>query len=209
MCILDGSCIELTKVNTEMQANVFFLYHYYRRHPGSVGGSDDFAGQHLLDLHHLLPSNSWVLSPVRLAERWPVGLNRVLQQQGAAKVVLSLAKYIAELFEEAVQLLLLERWEMLRYVWLTHGSWFGGRGFGIGDDDDLEEAYILPRVQAERLWAVVVDSYPHFGATGKRGNSGHKRQQIILGTKINVLGGPRVVASDKSGGLGENVCHLQ
>ena len=92
-----------------MQATVFFLHHYYRRCPGTVGGSDDVAGQHLLDLRHLLPSNSWVLPPVRLAERWPVGLNRVLQQRSAAEVALSLAEYIAELLQEAVQLLLLER----------------------------------------------------------------------------------------------------
>ena len=38
-----------------------------------------------------------------------MGLNRVLQQRSTAKVVLSLAKYIAKLLEEAVQLLLLER----------------------------------------------------------------------------------------------------
>ena len=94
---------------------------------------------------------------------------------------------------------------MLRYGRMTQGSGFGGRGFGIGDGDHLEDAYILPRVQAERLWAVIVDSYPHFGATGKRGNSGQKRRQSILGTKINVLGGPRVVASDESSGLSGNI----
>ena len=109
MCVFDGSYVQLTKVNTEAQATVFFLYHYYRRRPGTVGGSDDVAGEHLLDLCHLLPSNSWILPPVRLVERWPVGLNRVLQQRGAAKVVLSLAEYIAELLEEAIRLLLLER----------------------------------------------------------------------------------------------------
>ena len=49
---------------------------------------------------------------------------------------------------------------MLRYGRLTHGSGFGGRGLGIGDSDHLEDAYILPRVQAEMLWAVIVDSYP-------------------------------------------------
>ena len=38
-----------------------------------------------------------------------MGLNCVLQQRSTAKVVLSLAKYIAELLEEAVQLLLLAR----------------------------------------------------------------------------------------------------
>ena len=98
MCIFDGSCIELTEVNTEMQTTVFFLYHYHWRRP-----------VFFLDLHHLFPSNSWILSPVRLAERSPVGLNRVLQQRSTAKVVLPLAKDIAELLEEDVQLLLLER----------------------------------------------------------------------------------------------------
>ena len=99
----------MTEVNTETQTTVFFLYHYYRRRPGTVGGADDVAGQHLLDLRHLLPSNSRVLSSIRLAERRPVGLDRVLQQLSTAKVVLSLAKYITELLKEAVQLLLLER----------------------------------------------------------------------------------------------------
>ena len=37
-----------------------------------------------------------------------MGHDRVLQQRSTAKVVLSLAKHIAELLEEAVQLLLLE-----------------------------------------------------------------------------------------------------
>ena len=98
---------------------------------------------------------------------------------------------------------------MLRYGWLPYGSWFGGRGLGLGDGDDLEDTDILPQVQAERLWAVVVDGYPYFGAAGKPGNTGHKRRQSILGTKINVLGGPRVVATDKSDGFGGNVGCLQ
>ena len=72
-----------------------------------------------------------------------MGLNRVLQQRSTAKVILSLAKYIAELLEEAVQLLLLEQLEMLRYGWLMHRSRFGGRGWDIGDGDDLEDADIL------------------------------------------------------------------
>ena len=66
---------------------------------------DDVAGQHLLDLRHLLPPNSRVLP----LEGWSLILNGVLQQQSAAEVVLSLAKHIAELLEEAVKLLLLER----------------------------------------------------------------------------------------------------
>ena len=49
---------------------------------------------------------------------------------------------------------------MLRYRRLMHRSSFGGRGWGIGDGDDLEDADILSCVQAERLWAVVMDSYP-------------------------------------------------
>ena len=109
MCILDGSRVELTEVNTKMQTTVFFLHHHHRRSPGTVGGADDFAGQHLLDLHHLLPSNSRVLTPVRLVEWRPVHLNGVLQQRSTPEVVLSFAKNIAEFLEEAVQLLLLER----------------------------------------------------------------------------------------------------
>ena len=53
MSVFDGSCVELTEVNTETQASVFFLCHYYRRRPGAVGGPDDAAGQLLLDLRHL------------------------------------------------------------------------------------------------------------------------------------------------------------
>ena len=75
----------------------------------TAGGADDVAGQHLLDLRHLLPSNSWVLMPVGLAKRRPVRLYGVLQQRSTAEVVLSLAKHVAELLKEVVQLLLLER----------------------------------------------------------------------------------------------------
>ena len=53
MCIFDGSCVELTEVNTETQTTVFFLHHHHRRSPGTVGGADDVAGQHLLDLRHV------------------------------------------------------------------------------------------------------------------------------------------------------------
>ena len=76
-------------------------------------------------------------------ERRPVGLDRMLQQRSTAEVILSLAEDIAELLEEAVQLLLLERREMLRHGWLMHRSRFGGQGWGIGDCDDLEDADIL------------------------------------------------------------------
>ena len=73
-----------------------------------------------------------------------MGLDRMLQQRSTAEVILSLAEDIAELFEEAVQLLLLEQREMLQHGWLMHRSRFGGRGWGIGDCDDLEDADILP-----------------------------------------------------------------
>ena len=109
MCILEGSCVELTEVNAKTQATVFFIHHHHRRSPGTVGGADDVAGQHLLDLRYLLPSNSRVLTPVGLAKRRPVRLYGVLQQRSTAEAVLSLAEHVAELLEEVVQLLLLER----------------------------------------------------------------------------------------------------
>ena len=87
----------------------FFLHHHYRRNPGTVGGADDVAGQHLLDLRHLLPSNSRVLTLVGLAKRRSVRLYSVLQQRSTAEIILSLAEYIAELLKEVVQLLLLEQ----------------------------------------------------------------------------------------------------
>ena len=70
---------------------------------------NDVAGQHLLDLCHLFPPNTRVLLPVGLAEGWSLGFDRVLEQQSATEITLSLAEHIAELLEEVVQLLLLER----------------------------------------------------------------------------------------------------
>ena len=69
--VFDGSCVELSKIDAKTQATVLFPRHYHRRSPRTVGGADDVAGQHLLDLRHLLPSNSRVLSPIRLVERGP------------------------------------------------------------------------------------------------------------------------------------------
>ena len=85
---------------------------------------------------------------------------------------------------------------MLRDGWLIHWSRFGGRGWSIGDGDDLEDADILSGVQAKRLWAVIVDGYPQFGATGKHGNSSDKRRQSVFWTEVDVLGRPRVMAAD-------------
>ena len=59
---------------------------------------------------------------------------------------------------------------MLWHGRLVHWSGFRGRGGRVGDSHDLEDADILPRMQAERLWPVVVDGYPQFGTTGKCGN---------------------------------------
>ena len=54
-----------------------------------------------------------------------------------------------------------------------------------------------------------MDGYPHLRAAGKRGDSGHKRRQSILGTEVDVLRRPRVVAPNESGGLSGNVRGLK
>ena len=89
-----------------------------------------------------------------------MSLDGVHHQRSTAKVVLTLAKNIAELLEEVVQLLLLERREMLRHGRLMHWSGFGGRRWRIGDGHYLEDADILSGMQAKRLWAVIMDGYP-------------------------------------------------
>ena len=71
-----------------------------------------------------------------------------------------------------------------------------GRGGRVGDSHDLDYADILPRMQAERLWPVVMDGYPQFGTPGKRGNPSHERRQSVFWAEIDVLRGPRVVAAD-------------
>ena len=76
---------------------------------------------------------------------------------------------------------------MLRHGWVMHGSRFGGRRRRIGDGNDLEDADILSRMQAKRLWEVVVDGYPQFGAARKCGNSGHKCRQSVFQTEVDVL----------------------
>ena len=93
--IFDGSCVKLSKIDAKTQATVLLPYHHHWRSPLAVGGADDVAGQHLLDLLHL-PSNSRVLSPIGLAERGPVGLYRVLQQRSTPEVVFPLDEDVAE-----------------------------------------------------------------------------------------------------------------
>ena len=48
--ILDGSCIELTEVNTETQATVFLPHHHHWGGPWAVRGTDDITRKHLLHL---------------------------------------------------------------------------------------------------------------------------------------------------------------
>ena len=85
---------------------------------------------------------------------------------------------------------------MLWHGRLVHWSVFRGRRRRVGDSHDLEDADILPRMQAERLWPVIVNDYPQFGTTGKRGNPSHECRQSVSWAKIDVLCGPRVVAAD-------------
>ena len=100
MCVFDGSCVDLSKIDTETQATALFLfYHYHRRSQRTVRGADDVADQHLLDLRHLLPSNSRVLSAVGLAKRRSMCLDGVLQQQSTTEIVFSLAEDVAEFLE--------------------------------------------------------------------------------------------------------------
>ena len=47
-----------------------------------------------------------------------------------------------------------------------HWSGFRGREGRVGDGHDLEDADILPRMQAGRLWPVIVNGYPQFGTIG-------------------------------------------
>ena len=98
--VLHGGHIELPEVNTEPEAAVLLFHHDDWRSPGTVGGTDDAARQHLLDLGHLLSANGWVLATIRLAKRVSLGLNGVLEQRSAAQVVFSLADDVAELLEE-------------------------------------------------------------------------------------------------------------
>ena len=95
--VLDSSCVELAEVHAKTQATVFFSHHYYWGSPWAVRGADDVTGQHLLDLHHLLPSNCGVLPSIGLVERGPMGLYCVLQQRSTPEVIFPLAEYVVKL----------------------------------------------------------------------------------------------------------------
>ena len=107
MRVFHGRRVELPEVHTELQAALLFLHQDDRRGPGAVGGMDDAAGQHLLDLGHLFSTNSGILAAIRLAEWRSFGLYGVLQEQRAAQIVLSLAHNVAEFLKEDLQLLFL------------------------------------------------------------------------------------------------------
>ena len=94
--VLDGSCVKLAEVHSEAQATVFLSYHHYWGSPWAVRGSDDVAGQHFLYLSHLLSANCGVLPAIGLAERSPMGLDRMLQQRSIPEVIFSSAEYIAK-----------------------------------------------------------------------------------------------------------------
>ena len=67
----------------------------------------------MLDLRHFFPTNCRVLPPVRLSERGAIGLDPVLQQRSITQVVVTLTKYVMELLEELIELLLLQGGEVL------------------------------------------------------------------------------------------------
>ena len=100
MSVLDGGRFELPEVDTEPEAAVLLFHHDDRRGPGTVGGMDNAARQHLLDLCHLFSANGGVLATIWLAKLGFLGLDGVLEQRSAAQVVFSLADYVAELLEE-------------------------------------------------------------------------------------------------------------
>ena len=91
VCVLDGSCVKLPKVDSKPKATVFFFTITTGEAHGLLEGR-----MMSLDLSHLLPSNSRVLSPVGLAKRRSVSLNGVPQQRSTAEIVSPLAEDVAE-----------------------------------------------------------------------------------------------------------------
>ena len=162
--ILDGSCIELTKVHTETQTTVLLPYHHHWRGPWAVRGSNDIARQHLLNLCHFFPANCGVLPPVGLAERGPMGLNPMLQQRSITQDAVTLAEDVLELLKQLIELLLLERgealweWCLARFLWRMRGG--RGGGWCFRKVDHLEDAYTLPCVKLKGLRPVIVHGIP-------------------------------------------------
>ena len=55
---------------------------------------------------------------------------------------------------------------------------------------------------------MIVDGNPELGTTGERWNASHKGRESIIGAEEDVLGRPRVVATNEVSRLGRNVCCL-
>ena len=107
------------------------------RPKGASGGADDAVRQHLLDLGHFFSQDRGVFTAIWLVEGWSLGFDGVLQQRGAAKIILPLADNIAEFLEEVLQLLLLDGRQVLwdrRRAKRFGGGW---RRWGVGDGDNL------------------------------------------------------------------------
>ena len=56
---------------------------------------------------------------------------------------------------------------------------------------------------------MIMNGNPELGATRERRDASHERRQSVLWTKINVLGGPWVVASDETGSFCWNLRSLE
>ena len=162
-----------------------------------------------LDLGHFFSPDSWVLAMIGLAEGRSFGFNGVLQQWGAAKIVLSLVDDIAEFLEEVLQLLLLDGRQVFWDRWLAKRLGGGWGRCRVSEGDNLQGAYILASAQAERLWTVVMDRNPYFGAVGERGDSGHKRRQSLLWAEVDILVGPGIMTADQAGGFSRDVGGLE
>ena len=98
---------------------------------------------------------------------------------------------------------------MFRDRWLVKRLGGGWGRWRVSEGDDLQGAYILARVQTERLWTVIMDRNPYFGAAVERGDSGHKRRQGILWTEVNILVGPRIMTANQAGGFSRDVGGLE
>ena len=56
---------------------------------------------------------------------------------------------------------------------------------------------------------MIVHDNPELRTTGESWNADHKSLESVVGAKKDVLGGPGIVAADKAGCLGGDVCCLE
>ena len=82
-------------------------------------------------------------------------------------------------------------------------------GWSFREGYHLEDADVLPLMKLERLWPVIVHGNPELRTTGERLNAGHKSRESVVGAKKDVLSKPGIVAADKAGCLGGDVCCLE